>query len=116
MLEPLITLMLRIYLSDNSRVTKIKTVNEDGVVLFKEVDLKSLTGNGKFVATGSNTYTEKARIAQTLMQVSNTALMNDPLIMNWFDPKVLAKALTYSTGLDKFNGLLRQNARVDAEL
>ena len=36
--------------------------------------------------------------------------------MNWFDPKVLAKALTYSTGLDKFNGLLRQNARVDAEL
>lgn len=116
MLEPLITLMLRIYLSDNSRVTKIKTVNEDGVVLFKEVDLKSLTGNGKFVATGSNTYTEKARIAQTLMQVSNTALMSDPLIMNWFDPKVLAKALTYSTGLDKFNGLLRQNARVDAEL
>lgn len=116
MLEPLLTLMMRVFLSDPNKVTKIRTVNEMGVVLFQDVNVKDLAGPGRFVATGSSTYTEKARIAQTLMQLGNTAYMNDPLVANWFDPKTIASAITYSTGLDKFNNILKPNARVDAEL
>jgi hypothetical protein len=65
---------------------------------------------------GSNTYTEKAKIAQTLMQLSNTALYQDPLVSNWINPEATAKALIYSTGLDKFDNIVQPNARVNAEL
>lgn len=115
-LEPLLTLMMRIFLSDRNRVVKIKVKNEMGAELFRDIKVDTLSAEGRFVATGSSTYTEKARMAQTLMQFSNTALYNDPLVGNYFSPKVIAKAIAYSTGLDKFDGLLKPNARVDAEL
>lgn len=116
MLEPLITLMLRIYLADPTRIAKVKTTNEYGATLFEDVEVGKLSANGRFVATGSNTYTEKARIAQTLLQLSNTAMFADPLISNYFDPKALANIITYATGLDKFSNLIKQNARVSEEL
>lgn len=115
-LEPLLTLMMRIYLSNPARTVKIKTVDENGTIFFQDVDLDTLKGEGKFVATGSSTYTEKAQIAQTLMQLSNTALYQDPLVSNWINPKIVAQALIYSTGLDRFNQILKQNARVFEEL
>lgn len=116
MLEPLLTLMLRVFLSSPNRIAKVKMVDGDGVVTFVDVNLDALSANGRFVATGSNTYTEKARIAQTLLQLGNSALMADPLIANNFDPEQMAKIITYATGLDKFPALLKNNARVDAEL
>lgn len=116
MLEPLLTLMLRVFLASPNRVAKVKSVDADGVITFQDVNLDALSANGRFVATGSNTYTEKARIAQTLLQLSNSALMADPLVSNNFAPDQLAKIITYATGLDKFPDLIRENARVDAEL
>lgn len=116
MLEPLLTLMMRMYLSDTSRVVKVKTTNEDGVIIFKDVSLSDLSSDGRFVAVGSSTYTEKARLAQTLLQIYNSAIISDPLVSNYFDPKVIAKAITYTTGLDKFEGILKENARTDAQL
>lgn len=116
MLEPLLTLMLRIYTSDPNRLVKLKRVDENGIVTFEEINFADLKAEGRFVATGSTTYTEKARIAQTLMQLSNTNLYNDPLVSNWIDPKEVAKALIYSTGLDKFDNILSENARVYAEM
>ena len=116
MLEPLITLMLRIFLSDKTRVAKIKKTSEYGATIFEDVEISTLSANGRFVAIGSNTYTEKARIAQTLLQLSNTALFADPLIGNYFDPKAIANIISYATGLDKFSNLLKQNARVAEEL
>jgi hypothetical protein len=108
--------MLRVFLSSPNRIAKVKMVDGDGVVTFVDVNLDALSANGRFVATGSNTYTEKARIAQTLLQLGNSALMADPLIANNFDPEQMAKIITYATGLDKFPALLKNNARVDAEL
>lgn len=115
-LEPLLTLMIRIYVSDKTRVARIKTETEDGVVLFDQINISELDTQGRFEATGSSTYTEKARMAQTLMQIANTAFYNDPLVNGWFDPKVVAQTLVYTTGLDKIDGILRENARIDAEL
>lgn len=116
MLEPLLTLMLRVYLSDTSRIAKVKTTSEYGATMFKDVPVESLSANGRFKAVGSSTYTEKAQIAQTLLQLSNTALFADPLISNYFDPKAIANIITYATGLDKFSNLLKNNARVAEEL
>lgn len=116
MLEPLLTLMIRIYVSNPNRVVKVKVVDENGVVTFEDIDIDTLKTEGRFVAIGSTTYTEKAQIAQTLMQLSNTALYADPLVSNWINPKTVAKALVYSTGLDKFNNILDKNARVKSEL
>lgn len=116
MLEPLITLMLRIYVSDPNRVVKVKVEQDNGAVIFENIELKGLQSEGKFEATGSSTYTEKARLAQTLMQIANTALYADPLVNGWFDPKVVAETLAYTTGLDKIDGILKENARIDAEL
>lgn len=115
-LEPLLTLMIRIYMSDESRVVKLKTYTEMGSPMYEDVYLSDLKALGRFVAMGSNTYTEKAKIAQTLMQLSNTTLYQDPLVSNWINPEVTAKALIYSTGLDKFDGIIQPNARVSAEL
>lgn len=117
MLEPLLTLMIRIFLSDKSRIAKVKTVSTDtGATIFKDIEIGTLSANGRFKAVGSSTYTEKAQIAQTLLQLSNTALFADPLISNYFDPKAIANIITYATGLDKFSNLLKNNARVSEEL
>lgn len=115
-LEPLLTLMLRIYTGAGARTIQLKQVAENGVVSFIDVDMSTLNTEGRFVATGSSTYTEKAQLAQTLMQLSNTALYSDPLVSNWFDPKKVAQTLVYATGLDKIDGILKENARIDAEL
>ena len=115
-LEPLLTLMLRVFAGDGARTIQLKQVAENGVVSFVDVDMNTLNTEGRFVATGSSTYTEKAQLAQTLMQLSNTALYSDPLVSNWFDPKKVAQTLVYSTGLDKIDGILKENARIDAEL
>lgn len=116
MLEPLLTLMIRIYLSDPTRIAKVKTTSEYGATIFKDVEISSLSANGRFKAVGSSTYTEKAQIAQTLLQLSNTALFADPLISNYFDPKAIANIISYATGLDKFSNLIKNNARVSEEL
>lgn len=116
LLEPLLTLMIRIYISDPNKIIKVKVVDENGVITFEDISLDMLKTEGRFVAIGSTTYTEKAQIAQTLMQLSNTALYQDPLVSNWIDPKTVARALIYSTGLDKFNNILNKNARVYSEL
>ena len=116
MLEPLLTLMIRIYMEDSNRIVMVKGTTETGTEYFEEIDLETLKTQGRFVAIGSTTYTEKAQIAQTLMQLSNTALYADPLVSNWINPEATAKALIYSTGLDKFDGILKKNARVYEEL
>lgn len=116
MLEPLMTLMLRIYMNNPARTTKIRNKLEDGTVIFEDVSLDQLTANGRLVAMGSNTYTEKARMAQTVMQLYNSGVVSDPLVFNYFDPKIIAKILAYTTGLDSWKGILKDNARTHAEL
>jgi hypothetical protein len=116
MLEPLLTLMLRIFLSNPNRTVKIRNVQEDGTVMFDEINLDDLSSQGRFVAMGSNTYTEKARIAQILMQIYNSGIVSDPLVFNYFDPQIIAKAIAYTTGLDSWQGILKENARTNAEL
>lgn len=115
-LEPLLTLMLRMYLADPTRITRVKMMNEDGVVVFREVKVSELSAQGHFVATGSNTYTERARQAQTIMQLYNSAIPSDQLVFNYFNPKVIAKVIAHTTGLDKFKDIILPNARADAEL
>ena len=115
-LEPLLTLMIRMYLAVPGRIVKVHMKDANNRDITRDINLDELMSSGRFVATGSSTYTEKARIAQTLLQLSNSALYNDQLVSNYFDPKILAEAITYATGLDKFNDLLRPNARIDAEI
>lgn len=116
MLEPLLTLMLRIFMTNPTRTVKVRNQLEDGTVLFEDVDLDTLSANGKFVAMGSNTYTEKARMAQTVMQIYNSAIPSDPLVFNYFNPKIIAKILAYTTGLDSWKDIIKDNARTNAEL
>lgn len=115
-LEPLLTLMLRMYLADPTRITRVKMINQDGVAVFREVRVQDLSAQGRFIATGSNTYTERARQAQTIMQLYNSAIPSDPLVFNYFNPETIAKVIAYTTGLDKFKDIILPNARVDAEL
>lgn len=116
MLEPLLTLMLRIFLKNPFRTVKVRNQQEDGTVLFEDVELDALSAQGRFVAMGSNTYTEKARIAQTIMQIYNSGIVADPLVFNYFDPQIIAKAIAYTTGLDSWKGILKDGARTTAEL
>lgn len=116
LLEPLLTLMFRMLLrSQPDKVVKVKNVNQDGVAVFDEVTLGKVMVHGRFVATGSRTYTEKAKIAQTLMQIYNSAIVSDQLVFDWFDPKMIAEAIAYSTGLDKIGNILKEHARLGAE-
>lgn len=116
LLEPLITLMLRVYTEDPLRTIRVKSINQYGAEVFKDISFDELKLTGRLKAVGSSTYTEKAKIAQTLLQLSNTNIFADPLIGNWFDPKIIAQSIAYATDLDKFNGILKENARVYAEL
>ena len=117
-IEPAINLMLQMFIRMSKGTTiNLKMVDPDtGAVSFVNYPVDELTADGRFVAVGSETFTEKSRIAQTLMQLGNTGVYVDELVRNNFDPKKLAEILTYTTGLDKFDGLLRDNARVAAQL
>lgn len=116
MLEPLLTLMLRIFMNNPTRTVKVRNQLEDGTVMFDDVSLDELSANGRFIAMGSNTYTEKARMAQTVMQIYNSAIPSDQLVFNYFNPKIIAKILAYTTGLDSFKDIIKENARTNAEL
>ena len=116
MLEPLLTLMLRIFMTNPIRTVKVRNQMEDGVVMFDDVSLDKLSANGRFIAMGSNTYTEKARLAQTVMQIYNSAIPSDQLVFNYFNPKIIAKILAYTTGLDSWKDVIKENARTNAEL
>lgn len=114
MLEPAINLMLQLFLRKASGKTiKLRVVNPNtGAVSFENLEVDSLNGNGRFHAIGSETYTEKERMAQTLMQLGNTAIYADELVRNQFSAKKIAEILAYTTGIDKFDGILKNNARV----
>lgn len=116
MLEPLLTSMIRLYLNSGVSFIKVETVAPNGAKKWEKIDLSTLEGDGKFVAVGSDTYTEKARIAQTLMQLGNSGIYMDELVRNNFDPEIIAYILTVTTGLDKYPRILRENARVSAQL
>lgn len=116
MLEPLLTLMLRLFMSDSTRIVRLRNKQENGTVIFEDINLDELSAQGRFVAMGSNTYTEKARMAQTVMQIYNSAVVSDPLVFNYFNPKAMAKIIAYTTGLDSFKDIIKENARTDAEL
>ena len=116
MLEPLITLMLRLYMSDMTRTVKVRRQDDSGAVFFQDVELSQLNAQGRFKAVGSNSYTEKARMAQSLMQIYNSAIPSDPLVFNYFEPATIAKMLAYTTGLDSFKGIIKENARISEEL
>lgn len=116
MLEPLITLMLRLYMSDMTRTVKVRRQDDSGAVFFQDVELAQLNAQGRFKAVGSNSYTEKARMAQSLMQIYNSAIPSDPLVFNYFEPATIAKMLAYTTGLDSFKGIIKENARISEEL
>ena len=55
-------------------------------------------------------------MAQSLMALGNSAIYADELVRNYFDPKKIAEIIAYTTGLDKFDNLLRENIRVDRQL
>jgi hypothetical protein len=117
MLEPAINLMLQMFLKKAAgKTVQIKLVGQTGASSFVDINVDAINGAGKFVAVGSNTYTEKERMAQTLMQLGNTNIYNDELVKNNFDPKKIAEIIAYTTGLDKFDNLLRENIRVDRGL
>ena len=115
-LEPLITLMLRIFLEDPNKVVRVHETNKYGDDTFNDFTVSTLSSEGYFEAIGSRTYTEKAKMAQTIMQIYNSAIANDQLVFNYFDPKIIANAIAYTTGLDKFKGIIKENARTDAEV
>ena len=115
LMEPLLTLMFRMFLSDSNRTVKIRN-QIDGVTLFEDINIADIMVKGRFVAVGSSTYTEKAKMAQTIMQIYNSGIISDPLVFNYFNPQAIAKSIAYTTGLDKIDGLLKENARTAAEV
>ena len=103
-------------MSNPTRTVKVRNQLEDGTVMFEDISLDELSANGRFIAMGSNTYTEKARMAQTVMQIYNSAIPSDQLVFNYFNPKIIAKILAYTTGLDSWKDIIKDNARTNAEL
>lgn len=116
MLEPLLTLMLRIFMTDPTRIVRLRSKDANGAVIFQDVNLDELSAQGRFVAMGSNTYTEKSRLAQTIMQLYNSGIVADQLVFNYFSPKTIAEIITYTTGLDSWKDIIQDNARMNAEL
>lgn len=118
MLEPAINLMLQMFVKTSpAKTVKVKRYDDKtNTVSFEDIDIGTLNTAGRFVAVGSETFTEKDRMAQTLMQLGNSNIYADELVRNQFDPKKIAQILSYTTGLDRFGGLLKDNARVIAGL
>lgn len=118
MIEPAINLMLQMFLKKGAGQTiRLKIYNpQNNTASFQDVAIDDINGAGKFVAIGSETFTEKEKMAQTLMQLGNSGIYVDELVRNNFDPKKIAEILAYTTGLDRFTGLLKDNARVSANL
>lgn len=112
--EPLINNMLKLYLLKMAGQTvSIKIIDmKYDIEKFVKINIDDLKGQGKLIAVGSSNYADKNVMAQTLQQLSNTALFMDEAVRANYSPYVLGKIFSYVTNLDKYPGLFRKDARL----
>ena len=79
---------------------------------FVTLNIEELQGDGTLRALGSANYADRNTMAQSLMQLGNSALFMSPEVLANISPDVLAKIFCYVTGLDKYTGLYRKDSRL----
>lgn len=114
---PLINDMLQLELLNKKGTTAVIDVidKETGATIKQKIEIDDILGQGKIKAVGSEHFAEKAKLLQTIVQLGNSAVYNDPAVKNNIDPKIMAQIIVYSTGLDRYQGLFRDKCRIFVE-
>lgn len=124
--EPCVNALIKADIANRAgQQVSVKTVDpQTGMINFETISIDDLANNeGEIKAQGSTMYAERERIVQTLMQLGNSAFMQDPAVKANISPAILGKVLITASGLDKFPNLYKQGAwiqesaqqQVDAE-
>jgi hypothetical protein len=114
MSEELINAALHLYLHESAgQSIELKVWNSEvGVSLFTKVNVDDIRGDGQIRAVGSVSYADKAKLAQSMQQLGNSALFMDPTVLANISPAKLGEALMFATGLDSIDGLYHKDARL----
>lgn len=96
-----------------------RIAGEDDVYSFQTVTRDEISGTGKLVARGARHSIDKAIMLQNIVQLSNTAIMQDPLVRKNFSTLKLARLI--ESAMDTpFDGIVEKDVRiveqVEAEL
>lgn len=123
--EPLINSLVELELSKKAGQTvQVKTTDPTtGEMYYELLSIDDMRMNGMLRAQGSTLYAERERVMQTLIQLGNSALFQNPAVLANFSPSMLGKIISTVAGLDKFENLYKLNAwiqetsqqQVDAE-
>jgi hypothetical protein len=112
--EPIINAMYELFLL-KKRGHKISVKTEDstyGAPTFVEVAIDDLRGEGAIRAVGSGYYSDRAQVAQTLMQLGNSSLFMSQEVLANISPSALGKVFLDVTGLNKYPGIFRKDSRI----
>lgn len=114
MFEPIINAMYELFLlKKRGQKISIKTENtEYGAPTFIEVSVDDLRGEGAIRAVGSGYYSDRAQVAQTLMQLGNSALFMSPEVLANISPSALGQVFLDVTGLNKYPNIFRKDSRI----
>jgi len=112
--EPIINAMYELFLlKKRGQKIAIKTENDEyGAPTFVEVSVDDLRGEGAIRAVGSGYYSDRAQVAQTLMQLGNSSLFTSQEVLANISPAALGKVFLDVTGLNKYPNLFRKDSRI----
>lgn len=111
-IEPLLNDMLEMARRNLDEADTIRVLDDETqAVTFESITKEDITARGKIRPIGARHFAQNATIIQNLTQFSNSALAQDPLIINHISGKRLAMALETLLGLDKYK-LVQENIRL----
>jgi len=111
-LEPLLNTMLEMGRRNMNSKDIIPLIDQEfGVKEFIEVTKEDLAGSGKIRPIGARHFATKAQLMQNLVQLSSSAIGQDPSVSTHISGFELAKLVEETLGIQKF-GLVKKNIRV----
>lgn len=114
--EPCINALVKTDIANRAgqQVTVKTTDPQTGMINFETLSIDELANDqGELKAQGSTIYAERERVIQTLMQLGNSAFMQDPAVKANISPAMLGKVLVTMSGLDKFPNLYKKDAWIN---
>jgi hypothetical protein len=102
-LEELVNDMLELARRNFSEADTIRTVDETGMVIFKNIKPEDLTAKGKLRPVGARHFAQNAQMIQNLTSLYGSAIGQDPSVMVHLSGKKIAETVEHLLQFERFS-------------
>jgi hypothetical protein len=110
-LEELVNDMLELARRNFNEADTIRTVDETGMVIFKNIKPEDLTAKGKLRPVGARHFAQNAQMIQNLTNLYGSAIGQDPSVMVHLSGKKIAETVEHLLQFERFS-LYGENIRM----